>query len=248
MLRCVVTEQDRFDFLLRQVFWKPTNWKNQYNQYKLIDVILEELRFMFVLPTHFPRVAYPSELVRQPRLQNYYFFQRRAKILFAIKPNESQYVKYNYSSNFITHSNIFSYFRLITQHGGKINDESCTFVHSIPLNNEAKLNLDGCNHSGNAFNIVQHKNKILNNWRNKQTSKLFRCHRDDIVGQPYRQRLRTNWSRPSQEKGRGSKSGGHLEFHFITPRPIVSCRTNFGAWFEKRGRYGIDTICISLPS
>jgi hypothetical protein len=40
--------------------------------------------------------------------------------------------------------------------------------------------------------IVQHKNKILNNWMNKhkKKSKLFRCHRDDIVGQPYRQMLR----------------------------------------------------------
>lgn len=38
--------------------------------------------------------------------------------------------------------------------------------------------------------IVQHKNKILNNWLNKERNKLFRCHKDDIVGQPYRQRLR----------------------------------------------------------
>jgi hypothetical protein len=38
--------------------------------------------------------------------------------------------------------------------------------------------------------IVQHINKILNNWLNKETRNLFRCRRDDFVRQLYGQRLR----------------------------------------------------------
>ncbi len=79
------------------------------------------------------------------------------------------------------------------------------------------------------FLIVWHtkntiQNKILNNWLNKETRNLFRCHRDDdIVGQPYRQRLRDQLIGLLKKRGRGSKSGGHLEFHFITPPPTAHC-------------------------
>jgi hypothetical protein len=150
---CVVTEQDRFDFLLCQVFWKQTNWKTKI----LIDVIFDELWFLFFTHT-FPACCLPIRIGSSGQTTEWLFLSKTCKILSTIKPNESQYVKHNYSSNFTTYSTIFSYYWLRTQHGGKINDESRTFVHSIPLNNETKLNPDGCmNHSGNAFNSPAHK-------------------------------------------------------------------------------------------